>query len=286
MMEYVVLPSQAKIKAAVKSLLFFILVGALGIVFFSPFLIMITTAFKTNQDAFTLPVKLFPRQVVFENFPNAIAVIPYWRYMGNTAFITLFSILGQLMVTPMVAYSLAKIPWKGSKIISGLLMATMMIPFTVTMIPLYRIYSKLHLTNTYVPLILPMYFGKAFYIIIVRQFFVGLPNSLMEAARIDGTNEFQRYLFIALPLCKPALTTIAIYSFIDAWSDYLAPLIYISKPGKLTLSLGMQQFLSLYSVDWALLMAAALIFVTPVVFFFLFFQRYFVQGISTSGLKA
>ncbi|MDR2149502.1 MAG: carbohydrate ABC transporter permease [Spirochaetaceae bacterium] len=283
-MAYSIIPHNAK--AAVKSLLFVILVAVLGLIFFSPFLIMITTAFKTNRDAFTLPVKIFPRQVIFDNFPNAIAAIPYWQYMRNTAFITVFSILGQLIVSPMVAYSLAKIPWKGSKIISGLLMATMMIPFTVTMIPLYRIYSKLHLTNTYIPLILPMYFGKAFYIIIVRQFFVGLPNSLMEAARIDGANEFQRYLFIALPLCKPALTTIGIYSFIDAWSDYLAPLIYISKPDKLTLSLGMQQFLSLYSVDWALLMAAALIFVCPVVLFFLFFQRYFVQGISTSGLKA
>jgi multiple sugar transport system permease protein len=286
MMAYALLLNRAKAKVLIKSLLFFMLVAALGLIFFSPFLIMITTAFKTNRDAFTLPVKLFPRQVVFDNFPNAVAAIPYWRYMRNTAFITVFSIVGQLIVSPMVAYSLAKIPWKGSKIISGLLMATMMIPFTVTMIPLYRIYSKLHLTNTYVPLILPMYFGKAFFIIIVRQFFVGLPNSLMEAARIDGANEFQRYLFIALPLCKPALTTIGIYAFIDAWSDYLAPLIYISKPDKLTLSLGMQQFLSLYSVDWALLMAAALIFVTPVALFFLFFQRYFVQGISTSGLKA
>ncbi|MHB9296115.1 multiple sugar transport system permease protein [Pillotina sp. SPG140] len=285
-MTHTVSLNQEKIKILVKSLLFFVLVTVLGLIFFSPFLIMITTAFKTNSDAFTLPVRLFPRYVVYDNFPNAVAAIPYWLYMRNTAFITLLSVLGQVIVSPMVAYSLVKIPWKGSKIISGLLMATMMIPFTVTMIPMYRIYSKLHLTNTYVPLILPMYFGKAFFIIIMRQFFAGLPNSLMEAARIDGANEFQRYLFIALPLCKPALTTIGIYAFIDAWSDYLAPLIYISKPDKLTLSLGMQQFLSLYSVDWALLMAAALIFVTPVVLFFLFFQRYFVQGISTSGLKA
>jgi multiple sugar transport system permease protein len=247
---------------------------------------MLTTAFKTNRDAFTLPVRLLPRQLVFENFPKAVQTIPYWKYMGNTVFITIFSVLGQVMVTPLVAYSLAKIKWKGSKIISGLLMATMMIPFTVTMIPLYRIYSKLRLTNTYIPLILPTYFGKAFYIIIVRQFFVGVPNSIMEASRIDGANELQRYLFIALPLCRPALVTVGIYAFLDAWSDYLAPLIYISNPSKLTLSLGLQQFLSQYTVDWSLLMAASLIFVLPVIIFFLFFQRYFVQGIATSGLKA
>jgi multiple sugar transport system permease protein len=269
-----------------RRLLFFAVVAVLSVIFLSPFLIMLTTAFKTNRDAFTLPVKLFPREVVFGNFPRAFETIPYWRYMGNTAYITLFSVLGQVIVTPMVAYSLAKIPWKGSKIISALLMATMMIPFTVTMIPLYRIYAQLKLTNTYVPLILPMWFGQAFFIIIVRQFFVGLPNSLMEAARIDGANELERYLFIALPLSKPALTTVAIYAFLNAWSDYLAPLIYISKADKLTLSLGMQQFLSRYSVDWSLLMAAALIFVLPVIIFFVIFQRYFVQGIATSGLKA
>lgn len=280
------LGSKGFLKSRFFQLIFFALVIVLSLIFFSPFLIMLTTAFKTNRDAFTLPVRLLPRETVFDNFPKAVATIPYWRYMRNTGFITVFSVVGQLMVTPLVAYSLVKIKWKGAAIISGLLMATMMLPFTVTMIPLYRIYSKLRWTNTYIPLILPMFFGKAFFIIIVRQFFAGIPTSLMEAARIDGANEFQRYLNIALPLSKPALTTIGIYTFIDAWSDYLAPLIYISKPEKLTLSLGMQQFLSLYSVDWALLMAAALIFVSPVILFFMFFQRYFVEGISTSGLKA
>jgi len=277
-------------RGSVKSLffrsLFFAVVTVLCIIFFSPFMIMLTTAFKTNRDAFTLPVRLFPRKIILDNFPAAVATIPYWRYMRNTVFITIFSVIGQVLVTPLVAYSLAKIKWKGAAIISGLLLATMMIPFTVTMIPLYRIFSQLGWTNTYIPLILPMFFGKAFFIIIVRQFFSGVPNSLMEAAFIDGANEFQRYLKIALPLCKPALITIGIYTFIDAWSDYLAPLIYISKPEKLTLSLGMQQFLSLYAVNWALLMAAALIFVTPVIVFFVFFQRYFVEGISTSGIKA
>lgn len=280
------LGSRGYTKTLFFQLFFFAIVIVLSLIFFSPFLIMLTTAFKTNRDAFTLPVQLLPRHFVFDNFPKAVQTIPYWRYMRNTAFITLFSVIGQIMVTPLVAYSLAKIKWRGAAIISGLLMATMMIPFTVTMIPLYRIFSRLRWTNTYIPLILPMFFGKAFFIIIVRQFFAGIPNSLMEAARIDGANEFQRYLNIALPLSKPALTTIGIYTFIDAWSDYLAPLIYISKPERLTLSLGMQQFLSLYSVDWALLMAAALIFVAPVIIFFMFFQRYFVEGISTSGLKA
>ncbi len=266
--------------------LFILLVGALCVVFFSPFLVMITTSFKTNRDAFTLPVQILPRQWVFENYPGALAQIPYLKYMSNTVFITILSVLGHVLVTPMVAYSLSKIKWRGAGIISGLIMATMMIPVTVTMIPLYRTYSILRLTNTYVPLILPTFLGKAFFIVIVRQFFNGVPNSLIEAARIDGANEFQRYLFVALPLCKPALTTVGIYAFLDAWSDYLMPLIFITKPQMFTLSLGLQQFSNEFTTDWAKLMAAAVIFVVPVVVFFSIFQKNFVQGIATSGLKA
>ncbi len=258
----------------------------LSLIFLSPFIIMVTTALKTNSDAFTIPVKLLPREVIWNNFPEAVAKIPYFRHMANTIFITLFSVLGQLFATPLVAYSLAKIKWRGAPVISSLIMGTMMIPYTVTMIPLYRIWSELHLTNTYIPLIAPTFFGSPFYIIIMRQFFAGIPNSLLEAAKIDGAGEFKRYILIALPLSKPALTTVGIYAFVAAWSDYLAPLIYINKVDKLTLSLGLQSFLNQFSVDWTHLMAAATIFVIPVVAFFLIFQRNFVEGIATSGLKA
>lgn len=269
-----------------KDLLFYLLVVVLAIIFISPFMVMVLTAFKTNSDAFTIPVKLLPREWVLDNFPAAFAAIPYFKYMGNTIFITAMSVVGQLLVTPLVAYSLSKIHWKGADIISGLVMATMMTPITVTMVPLYKIYSKLGLTNTYVPLILPTFFGKAFYIVIVRQFFSGVPDSLIEAARIDGANHFICYGKIAMPLCKPVLTTIGIYAFLDAWSDYLYPLIFITRPEKYTLSLGLQQYMSEYSVDWARLMAAALVFVLPVVICFAIFQKNFVEGIATSGLKA
>lgn len=270
----------------IKEVLFFAMVILLVIVFVSPFMVMVLTAFKTNSDAFTIPVKLLPRRWVMENFPAAFAAIPYFRYMGNTIFITVLSVFGQLMITPIVAYSLSKIKWKGADIISGLVMATMMIPITVTMVPLYKIYAMLGLTNTYVPLILPTFFGKAFYIVIVRQFFNGIPDSLIEAAKIDGANHFICYGRVAMPLCKPVLTTIGIYAFLDAWSDYLYPLIFITKPEKYTLSLGLQQYMSEYSVDWARLMAAALVFVLPVIVCFAVFQKNFVEGIATSGLKA
>ena len=262
------------------------MVFLLCVIFITPFIVMISTSFRTNSDAFTKPVSLLPRVWTLDNFPAAMKVIPYWKYMGNTLLITALSIIGNLLSTPMVAYSLAKIKWRGASIISGLLMATMMIPYSVTMIPLYKVYSALHLTNTYVPLILPTFFFFSYFIIIMRQFMTGISDSLLDAAKIDGANEFQRYLRIVLPLCKPAMTTVAIYAFMNAWSDYLAPMIYITKTEKLTLSLGLQQFMGEYSTDWARLMAAALIFVIPVVVFYIIFQRNFVQGVSTSGLKA
>ncbi len=273
-------------KKYTSKVLFFALVAVLALIFISPFMVMFLTSFKTNSDAFTIPVKLLPRKWVTENFPAAFAAIPYFKYMGNTVFITICSLAGQLLVTPMIAYSLVKIKWKGADIISGLVMATMMIPITVTIVPMYKIYATLGLTNSYVPLILPTFFGKAYYIVIFRQFFAGVPNSLIEAGKIDGATEFQRFSRIALPLCKPVLTTIGIYAFLDAWSDYLYPLIFITKPDRYTLSLGLQQYMSEYSVDWARLMAAAVVFVLPVIVCFAIFQKNFVEGIATSGLKA
>lgn len=275
-----------KTKKKVSKLMFYILFACLAIVFLSPFIVMLTTSFKTLDDAFTVPVKILPRDWIFTNYGDAVERIPYWRYMGNTAYITLFSLIGELIVVPLVAYSLAKIKWRGAPIISGLIMATMMIPYTVTMIPLYRTWHALGLTGTYVPLIAPHFAGHAFYIIIMRQFMKGIPNSLFEAAKIDGANEFQRFMYLGIPMCKPALTTIAIYTFNAAWSDYLAPLIYISSKDRMTLSLGLQQFLNEYTVDWTLLMAAAVIFVLPVLVLFFIFQRNFVEGVATSGLKA
>lgn len=273
-------------KKRLQRLLFAAVVLSLCAVFLSPFLVMFTTSFKTMEDAFMVPVKVWPRQFTTANYGAAINKIPYFQYMGNTALITGLSLLGELLVVPMVAYSLSKIRWRGAGVVSGLLMATMMIPFTVTMIPLYRTWHMLGLTGTYVPLIAPHFVGHAYYIIILRQFMRGLPNSLFEAAKIDGANEFQRYLHIALPLCKPALTTVGIYTFIAVWSDYLGPLIYINKKDRMTLSLGLQQFLNEFTVDWTLLMAAAVIFVLPVVVLFFIFQRNFVEGVATAGLKA
>lgn len=270
----------------IKTVSFFLVVIILMAIFLSPFLVMFTTSFKEMGDAFSIPVKVLPRQWVLSNYPAAFNRIPYFKYMGNTAFLTLLSLLGELLVVPMVAYSLARIKWKGAPICSGLLMATMMVPYTVTMIPLYRTWHAFGLTNTYIPLIAPHFAGHAFYVIILRQFMKGMPQSLFEAAKIDGANEFQRYTMIALPLSKAGITTIGIYTLIAVWSDYLAPLIYISRKERMTMSLGLQQFLNEFTVDWTMLMAAAVVFVLPVILIFFIFQKNFVEGVSTTGIKA
>jgi len=276
----------ARMKRRINTAAFFLVVFILLAIFLSPFVVMFTTSFKDMNDAFSIPVKVLPRQWILSNYPAAFERIPYFKYMGNTAFLTLLSLLGELLVVPMIAYSLSRINWRGAKLCSGLLLATMMIPYTVTMIPLYRTWHVFGLTNTYIPLIAPHFAGHAYYIIILRQFMKGLPQSLFEAAKIDGANEFQRYTLIALPLSKTGITTIGIYTVIAVWSDYLAPLIYISRKDRMTLSLGLQQFLNEFTVDWTMLMAAAVIFILPVVILFFIFQKNFVEGVSTTGIKA
>ena len=199
-----------KIRRRASHVAFYILAIALFIVFLSPFIVMVTTSFKTLDDAFTVPVKILPREWTFSNYGDAVERIPYWRYMGNTAYITLLSLMGELIVVPLVAYSLAKIRWRGAGIVSGLLMATMMIPYTVTMIPLYRTWHAFGLTGTYVPLIAPHFVGHAYYIIIMRQFMKGIPNSLFEAAKIDGCKRFGLIRFITFPCILPIIAVMLI----------------------------------------------------------------------------
>ena len=272
-------------KDGIFRLFFYALVVVFCFIFISPFLIMITTSFKTSSDAFTVPVKIFPREWILDNYPLAFQRIPYWRYMANTIFITILCVIGQLFSTPLVSYSISKINWKGAKLINSLVFSTMMIPVTVTMVPLYRVYAKLGLLNSYVPLILPSLFGSSFYIVIMRQFFRNISSSLLEAATIDGATEWQKYWRIALPLCKPVLTTVGIYAFLRSWSDYLMPMLFINDTDMYTLSLGLQQYMNEYTVDWTLLMAATTIFVLPVIIVFMVFQRNFVRGVTAGGVK-
>ena len=264
----------------------YILIIALAIVFFYPFLWMIFTSLKTTKEIYQVPATMFPHHITFDNYMAAVTKMPFLRYTLNTVVITILSVIGMVVSSSMVAYSVSKINWKGSKIIFPIIIGTMMIPYQVTMIPLYMIYTKLNLVGTFVPLVLPCFFGGAYYIFLLRQFFKTIPNSLLEAAKIDGAGEGTIFVKIMLPLCKPALTSVAIFTFLATWSDFLGPLLYLNKEESYTLSLGLQAFMQTHYVEWGPLMAASAIFTVPIVILFFFAQSYFIEGITVTGMKA
>ena len=274
-----------KIRRRASHVAFYILAIALFIVFLSPFIVMVTTSFKTLDDAFTVPVKILPREWTFSNFGDAVERIPYWRYMGNTAYITLLSLMGELIVVPLVAYSLAKIRWRGAGIVSGLLMATMMIPYTVTMIPLYRTWHAFGLTGTYVPLIAPHFVGHAYYIIIMRQFMKGIPNSLFEAAKIDGANHFTVMFKIMIPQVMGAWGALFIMDFITWWNDYSTSMLYF--PNWPTLATGLFEYEAnmIMQVNMPVYFAGLMISIVPVIALFIIFQDTIMDKVSLGGIK-
>ena len=263
----------------------YILLILLAVIFVFPIIIMLTTSFKTYEQAFDPEIGLLPVELYLGNYKAVFETIPFFRYLGNTMYITLMNVGATLIVTPMVAYSLSKVKWGGRNIIFTIIMSTLLIPFTATMIPIYKIWVKLGLIGSFTPLILPAFFGYPFYIILMRQFMLTIPDELLEAAKIDGCGSFMRFYKIALPLAKPGIATIAIFSFLNTFSDFLGPLLYANSAKNYTLSLGLQAFLNEHTIEWTSLMAATTLFMVPVVLMFLFAQKYFIEGISTSGLK-
>jgi multiple sugar transport system permease protein len=262
---------------------FFLLL--LALIFIFPILIMVCTSFKTMDEAFAAHGSFFPTSFYLGNYANVFDTIPFFKYLGNTMFVTILNVLGTVIVTPMIAYSLSKLRWRGRDIIFSIITASMMIPYTATMIPLYKIWVKAGLVGSFWPLIIPAFFGYPFYIILLRQFMLSIPDDLLEAAKIDGCGSFGRYAKIVLPLCKPGIATITIFAFMNTYSDFLAPLLYANNADHYTLSIGLQSFMNEHSVEWTSLMAAATMFMIPIIILFLVAQKYFIEGISTSGLK-
>lgn len=275
----------AWIRAGKKLLQYALLIG-LSVIFFTPLLWMVSTSLKPNSGLLTRPIQWFPETPLWSNYARVFVRINLLRYFGNTLIVALVPVLGQLLSAPMVAYSITKVPWKGGKIIFPIILATMMIPWQVTQIPLYIIWNKIGLVNTFIPLVLPAFFGAPYYIYLMRQFIKGLPNSVIEAARIDGTSEPGLLYRIVYPMCVPVMTTIGVLVFIAGWNDLNAPLIYLHDSLKYTLSVGLKSFMLSAKTEWELLMAANTMFTLPLVVIFFCAQKTFLSGISTtSGLK-
>lgn len=276
---------QKKLSTKISVMIPFLLILVLALIYFFPILLMITSSLKSNDQIFDMTIGIFPRRITFENYGKVFEKIPFAQYAWNSVWVAGVNVVGTCLCTPLIAYSLAKIQWKGRNIVFAIITMCMMIPYTVTMIPLYKIWVKLKMVGTFWPLIIPTYLGQPFYIILLRQFMLTIPDELMDAAEIDGCGKFKTLVRIIIPLSKPGIATIAIFTFMTSFSDFLGPLLYANDESHYTISIGLYDFIGAHSVDWGGLAAAAAMFMIPIMIVFLFCQRYLIDGISTSGLK-
>lgn len=252
-----------------------------------PFFWLVSSSLKLEQRVFQFPPQWIPDPIRFENYIEALTYKPFHLYVKNTLIIVLLNEIAVLWSASFCAYGFARIQFQGRDFWFGVVLATMMVPYFVLMVPTFVIFSRLQWIDTFLPLTVPAFFGGgAFNIFLLRQFFRTIPAELADAARIDGCSEFGIYARIMLPLAKPALTTVAIFTFLGGWNDFIGPLLYLNSPEKFTVSIGLATFRSaMYTPRWNLMMAASAAMVFPVILVFFLAQRYFVQGIVMSGLK-
>ena len=261
------------------------LLAILGVLFALPFIWLVSTSLKTDSQLFVMPPIWIPDPIKWSNYRNALNYIPFWLYFKNTLTIAVPSTIGMLISSSLVAYGFSRVQWPGRDAVFILVLATMMLPYQVTMIPLFIVFRNLGWVGTFKPLIIPSFFGGPFYIFLLRQFYLTLPMELSDAAKIDGCSELGIYRRIILPLSKPALSTVALFSIMAYWNDFLAPLIYLEDDSKYTLALGLQQFQRQFGMEWAMLMATSVVVTLPIIVLFFLTQKTFVQGIALTGMK-
>ncbi len=258
-----------------------------AIAFLAPFAWMVSTSLKPLNETMSLPPRWIPGEIHWENYPDAIREMRYfWRYAGNSLLLCLLSVVGTVTSSALAAYGFSRIEWKGRDTVFMILLATMMVPFPVVMVPIYGLFKELGWIGTFKPLWVPAFFAGAFNVFLLRQFFLGLPKDISEAARIDGCSEIGIFFRVILPLCKPALLVVGLFQFLFTWNDFLGPLIYLTEQKDFTLALGLQSFQSQQGgTAWHHLMAASTLVVLPVIVLFFFTQKSFIEGIATSGAK-
>ena len=258
---------------------------ALSIAFLLPFVFIVATALMTNQQA--LSPNVWPHPFVWSNFRTVFHSFPFVRYTLNTVIYAGLATLGVVVSCVPVAYALSRLRWRGRQVAFILVLSTLMLPPQVTIVPLYLIFVRLHWVGSLLPLIVPMFFGDAFSIFLLRQFFMTIPQELSDAARVDGAGELQILLRVIVPLAKPAIAAVALFQFLYSWNDFFSPLVYAGgNPNSWTLAVALQQFTSLSrGVLWNLQMAASVLFMLPVIVLFFFAQKVFVEGVTLTGVK-
>lgn len=275
-----------KSKKKISKSIIYIILLFISFVCLVPFYWMIRSSLMDMSQIFTMPPIWIPKPIKFSNYKEALTMLPFGRYFLNTLFVVVFTVLGTVITSSLCAYSFSRIEWKGRDTVFGILLTAMMIPFAVTLIPTFIGWQKLGVVNSYAPLIVPAWFGGGvFNVFLLRQFFRTIPKELDEAARIDGAGHFTIYSKIIMPLSKPSLIVVSLFSFMGSWNDFLGPLVYLNDGDKFTLSLGLMQFQGMYSTQWQYMMAAATVVLIPIVIIFFIGQKYFIEGISMSGMK-
>jgi multiple sugar transport system permease protein len=261
-----------------------VLLGALVILV--PFAWMVSTSVKADGEVFLVPIRWIPRRLRLENYALATTAIPFWGYAVNTVYITGLVLVGAVGSSSLVAYAFARLRARARDILFIVLLSRLMLPGEVTLVSTYLMFRYLGWLDTYNPLIVPAYFGNAFFIFLLRQFFLTLPVELDDAAKIDGCGYFGIFARIVLPLSKPALATVAIFSFFETWNAFQGPLIYLNTMEKYTLSVGLTFFHDQYTgTPWNQMMAASLLTMLPCLVVFFFGQRTFIQGAVLAGIK-
>jgi len=254
--------------------------------FIIPWVWMISTSLKSAQELSAWPIVWIPEPPRFDNYLAAFGEAMFGTFVINTLVVALASVAGAVISNSLIAYGFSRIRWPGRDLVFGIVLATMILPGFVTFIPLYIVFRRLEWLNTYRPLIIPVWLGSPFFIFLLRQFFLTISPELSDAARIDGCGYFGIFARIFLPLSKPAVATMAIFTFMWNWNSFMGPLIYLSSSDKWTLTLGLHRFRGMYGMTaWNLLMAASLVTVLPCITLFFFAQRYFIQGIVITGVK-
>ncbi len=262
----------------------YIFLVILALIMLIPFVWMITASLKLNKDIFVIPYAWVGFEPRWQNYIDIWTKIPLARYALNTVKLTLIVTLLQILTSSFAAYAFAKLQFKGRNILFLAYIATIAVPWQVYMVPQFIFMRKLGLADTHLAIIILQAFS-AFGVFLMRQFYEGIPDSLCEAARIDGMSEYKIYAKIMLPLSKPALSTLVIFTFVNTWNDFLGPLIYLTTDSKKTLQIGIKMFISQYSAEYGLIMAASVLSLIPVLIVFMALQKYFVAGITTGAVK-
>lgn len=268
-----------------------LLLLAISLMFLLPVIWMVSTSFKPKDQVFVFPPQFFTLPLVLNNYPDSLQFIDFWRYFFNTLVISGLSVVGTLFSCPIAAYGFSRLRWSLRDPLFFFCLSTIMLPFVAVMIPTYVLFrsfnwiGNMNILWGWAPLIIPAFGGNPLYIFLLRQFFLGIPVELSEAALIDGATEFQIFTRVILPLARPALVTVSIFTFVGNWTDFVAPRLFITQKTQYTLSLGLLDYFSLHQTEWTYLMAACVVFVLPVMVLFFFAQRLFVEGISLTGIK-